>query len=473
MKRFWLILALMMQLSMVRAGIKITVLSDIHVMSPELVVKDGKAWQEFLAQKRVMLDLSKQLFDEEVERLLKEKPDMVLIAGDLTKDGEVKSHECVVTQLDRLRDAGIKVYVIPGDHDLGTEKAFIYNGDKTSMAETVDAKQFASLYQMYGYGSSSTRDPQSLSYACEPFKGLVLIGIETDRRAVMAESTLEWVCQQAEKARSEGKQVLAMMHPLPFPHVVNVDRLKKDYVVKDYETVRNRLADAGIRVVLTGHMHVLEMAKDYNADLSVPIYEVITSALAAYPCAYRHLTLNDDLSKLTISTDYVKTLSGYEGFREMAKDRLTKGVSTVYANEFNMEMGTDLVAQGFVIHAEGNEDDSNESKSFQALYELTQLLLRLSGAFNDKLASYGLTWTDINNSVRGMLTDTSSYGNAARENQTNDLQLTVEMPEVSSASTIISTRAEDKYEGYYTLQGIHVKTPQKGLYIRNGKKVIR
>ena len=473
MKRFWLILAMMMQLSMVRAEVKITVLSDIHVMSPELVVKDGKAWQDFLAQKRVMLDLSKQLFDEEVERLLKEKPDMVLITGDLTKDGEVKSHECVVSQLDRLREAGIKVYVIPGDHDLGTEKAFIYNGDETSMAETVDANQFASLYQMYGYGSDSTRDPHSLSYACEPFKGLVLIGIETDRRAVMAESTLEWVCQQAEKARSEGKQVLAMMHPLPFPHVVNIDRLNKDYIVKDYETVRNRLADAGIRVVLTGHMHVLEIAKDYNADLSAPIYEVITAALAAYPCAYRQLTLNNDLSKLSISTDYVKSLSGYEDFQGMAKERLTKSISIVYANEFNMEAGTELVAQGFVIHAEGNENDSNDAKNFEALYELTQLILRLSGAFNDKLASHGMTWTDVNNSVRGMLTDTSSYGNTARENQTNDLQLTIEMPEVSAASTIKSARVENTEEGYYTLQGIRVKTPQKGLYIRNGKKVVR
>lgn len=473
MKRLWLILAMMMQLSLVEAGIKITVLSDIHVMSPELIVKDGKAWQDFLAQKRVMLDLSKQLFEEEVERLLKEKPDMVLITGDLTKDGETKSHECVVSQLDRLREAGIKVYVIPGDHDLGTEKAFIYDGDKTSMAETVDAKQFASMYQMYGYGSGSTRDPQSLSYACEPFKGLVLIGIETDRRAMMAESTLEWVCQQAEKARKEGKQVLAMMHPLPFPHVVNIDRLRKDYVVKDYETVRNRLGDAGIRVVLTGHMHVLEMAKDYNADLSVPIYEVITPALAAYPCAYRQLTLNDDLSKLSISTDYVRTLAGFEDFRGMAKDRLTSGISTVYANEFNMETGTELVAKGFVIHAEGNENDSDDAKSFQALYELTQLILRLSGAFNDKLDSYGLTWTDVNSSVRGMLTDTSQYGNAAREDRTDDLQLSIEMPDVSAASTIKPIRTENADEEYYTLEGIRVKSPQKGLYIRNGKKVVR
>jgi len=72
-----------------------------------------------------------------------------------------------------------------------------------------------------------------------------------------------------------------------------------------------------------------------------------------------------------------------------------------------------------------------------------------------------------------MLTDTSSYGNTARENQTNDLQLTIEMPEVSAASTIKSARVENAEEGYYTLQGIRVKTPQKGLYIRNGKKVVR
>ena len=200
---------------------------------------------------------------------------------------------------------------------------------------------------------------------------------------------------------------------------------------------------------------------------------MITASLAAYPCAYRHLTLNSDLSKLSITTDYVKTLSGYEDFQGMAKERLTKSISVVYANEFNMETGTDLVAQGFVIHAEGTENDSDDAKTFQALYELTQLILRLSGALNDKLASHGLTWTDVNNSVRGMLTDTSSYGNAARENQTDDLQLTIEMPEVSSASTIKSTRVENTDEGYYTLQGIRVKSPQKGLYIRNGKKVVR
>ena len=40
------------------ADTRITVLSDIHVMSPELIVRDGKAWQDFLSAKRIMLDYS-------------------------------------------------------------------------------------------------------------------------------------------------------------------------------------------------------------------------------------------------------------------------------------------------------------------------------------------------------------------------------------------------------------------------------
>ena len=72
-----------------------------------------------------------------------------------------------------------------------------------------------------------------------------------------------------------------------------------------------------------------------------------------------------------------------------------------------------------------------------------------------------------------MLTDTSQYGNAAREDWTDDLQLAIEMPDISAASTIKPIRIENADEEYYTLEGIRVKSPQKGLYIRNGKKVVR
>ena len=42
---------------------KIYVLSDLHVMAPELLVSDGDAWQKYLADDRKMVDQSQPIFD--------------------------------------------------------------------------------------------------------------------------------------------------------------------------------------------------------------------------------------------------------------------------------------------------------------------------------------------------------------------------------------------------------------------------
>ena len=451
------------------ADTKITVLSDIHVMAPELIVNDGKAWQDFLAAKRTMLDYSTQLFDEQVERLVAERPDIVLITGDLTKDGETASHRLVVSQLDRLRTAGIKVLVIPGDHDLGMPSALIYDGDKTSKAETANSNQFAELYNMYGYGADSERDPNSLSYCAEPVSGLVIVGIACDDHGRLGSSTLSWVCQRVEKARAEGKQVLAMMHFLLFPHIANIEK-KNDNVVEGYETVRDKLIEAGIKVVLTGHFHILEMAKDYHTDMSAEVYEIVTPSTAAYPCAYRQLTLNSDMTQLKVDTKYITSLKGVSDFQSMAKDRLVDGTTRLFMKEeADNETAANLAAKGFVVHAAGGEDESGESKTYLAFYEVTSFLLKLTGVLDDKLSEAGMTWDMVDDTVRSMLKDISGYGKGKRENRTDDFSLTIDLPK-TTPSGITSVEADSEQGTYYNLQGIRVTAPStKGLYIQNGR----
>jgi 3',5'-cyclic AMP phosphodiesterase CpdA len=97
-------------------------------MAPGLLVNDGKAWQNYLAGSRKMVDKSAEIFDALVDTVLKERPDAVLIPGDLTKDGALLSHEYVVSRLDTLLKAGIPAFVIPGNHDLGTSGAVYYEG---------------------------------------------------------------------------------------------------------------------------------------------------------------------------------------------------------------------------------------------------------------------------------------------------------------------------------------------------------
>lgn len=101
---------------------KIVVLSDPHVMAPSLLVSEGTAWTNYLNRERKMVDNSQQLYDEMMTRIMTTSPDLVLITGDLTKDGEQVSHEYVISKLDKLRASGIQVLVIPGNHDRGANR---------------------------------------------------------------------------------------------------------------------------------------------------------------------------------------------------------------------------------------------------------------------------------------------------------------------------------------------------------------
>ena len=202
----WLVLV-----QTIMAQTKIVVLSDIHLTTPTLLVSDGSAWRHVLDTNRKLLDFSQPLLDEAVERIKTIRPKLVLITGDLTKDGETASHEYVVSKLDELKAAGITSLVIPGNHDIDMGSAAVaYDGDSTTPVSSPTLDEFASLYADYGYGATSEFDGVSMTYSCEPIDGLVVIGINSGKNASIATETLDWVCNQASAATSAGKKVIAL-----------------------------------------------------------------------------------------------------------------------------------------------------------------------------------------------------------------------------------------------------------------------
>ena len=436
MTRLLLCILAFIATTLAQAQTKIAVISDTHVMSPELIINDGTAWQNFLKSDRKLLDYSQGVYDVLIEKFLTDKPDILLITGDLTKDGEKLSHQYVVAGLDRLREAGIRVYVIPGNHDRGTEKAFIFDNENKSNAEVVSDTDFENLYQNYGYNSASVRDSTTLTYACEPLRGLVLIGIDSGNHGSLSTTTLNWVSYQAEKARNEGKQVIAMMHHPLFPHVNNLDQFMGSYCVNDHDNVRNRLIDAGIRVVLTGHVHMSDIAKDYNAELTDSIYDVNTGSPISYPCDYRVMTLSEDMKQLSISTEHVSELPSDEDFANTAKTRLQNYVQKYATNIISNEMFANILSAMITLHAEGNENESSDSRSLISLYEMGSSTLKSNASIIAKLNTRGLTLEDAEAMMYSMLEDKSSYGVEGRENQTNDLRLDIEMPDLQNPISI-------------------------------------
>ena len=159
----------------------IIVLSDIHVMAPQLLEKSGTAYEKYLNQDPKLLEYSGEVLEYLVEETLRRNPDLVIIPGDLTKDGELLSHQLVVNILSRLRSAGIPVIVVPGNHDIDNPEGYYFNGDNTRPAERTSPDQFKSLYADFGYNQAYAKDSASLSFVCEPLQGLVLLCIDTNK----------------------------------------------------------------------------------------------------------------------------------------------------------------------------------------------------------------------------------------------------------------------------------------------------
>ena len=404
--------------------IKIVVLSDPHVMAPELLVSKGSAWTNYMSSQRKMVDYSQALFDEMVTKLKDEiKPDLVLITGDLTKDGEKLSHAYVKGKLDELRASGIRTLVIPGNHDYGDNiDAVVYDGASMTPVEVATDEWFAMQYADYGYGEDSEREPTSLTYACEPVNDLVVIGIDSGIEGSVSEETLNWVTERAEAATSNGKRVIAMMHHPLIPHVSNAESLVPTYVVSNHDHIRKALIDAGVKVIFTGHFHTSDIAKDYDEDIVKEIYDVNTGSLISYPCDYREVTISGDLMELNLTTGHITSLTDDDSFSsEMAKERLRSSVKKAIQERIEAKVGAmvalipssmiesmaSLVADAFIIHAEGNEAD----------VDTDAIMTGLVPAFIMEEGSEDM--------CRSMLEDKAPYGIEGRENVTDDLILNI------------------------------------------------
>ena len=123
----------------------IVVMSDIHVMAPQLLENRGAAYENYLNQDPKLLEYSGEVLEYLVAETEKRDPDLVIIPGDLTKDGELVSHQLVVNILRKLRSAGIPVIVVPGNHDIDNPEGYYFNGDNTRPAERTSPEQFYTM----------------------------------------------------------------------------------------------------------------------------------------------------------------------------------------------------------------------------------------------------------------------------------------------------------------------------------------
>jgi 3',5'-cyclic AMP phosphodiesterase CpdA len=296
-------------------SLKIAVLSDLHYMEPSLLKSDGTAFQMYLMQDPKLLAESSAILQQIIRRLLIEKPDLVLISGDLTKDGELVSHKSLIRQL-RVLDANhIKVLVVPGNHDINNPDARLFYGDNTFPVPTISDDNFKSLYADFGYNNAIARDPNSLSYVSEPYKGLRILALDaneyynnTPEYCVVAgnikDSTMDWVKDQMADAKAKGKTVIGMMHHGLIEHFMGESVIFSDYLVDNWEARADELMEAGLKVIFTGHFHANDAIQRTTGALS--LVDVETGSPVIYDSPVRMINLVN--SKLYIRTEHIERI---------------------------------------------------------------------------------------------------------------------------------------------------------------------
>ena len=278
---------------------KIAVITDIHVYDQSLGTS-GSAFETAVGRDRKMIAESYAIFESALNSIKNSEQSMLFITGDLTKDGEKISHLKVAEMLREFEKTGKKTFVIPGNHDINNYLASAYSGDNKIPTEKISAEDFSSIYAEFGFIEAIARDPNSLTYVCEPETGLWVVGIDACKYQENTESStkvggrittesLNWITNKIKEGKSKGKKVVVLMHHGILEHFPGMKAVFTDFIIDDYELIRTKFMESGVNLVFTGHHHAQDIA--VYSDGKKILFDCQTGASLSYPCSYRYVNI--------------------------------------------------------------------------------------------------------------------------------------------------------------------------------------
>ncbi len=173
-------------------NLRIAVMSDLHYLSPDMIA-DTEDFEHAFNSDRKLLKESSSVLHEMLERVRADKPDILLVSGDLTKDGEQECHAALAKQLQQLQQdvPGLKIYVINGNHDIRNYNAKNFNtaDGKAVPATRTEPEDFKRIYDfvysdptvLATFTPAEGNKAGGLSYVARPVEGLTVIAMDTCR----------------------------------------------------------------------------------------------------------------------------------------------------------------------------------------------------------------------------------------------------------------------------------------------------
>ena len=285
MKRLFSFIAFILIVASIYAT-TIVQISDIHYLSPSLfdydrlrnltLTGDGKATH-----------IMDKVMDEFVSEMLELSPGAVVVTGDLTYNGEKKSHEELKDKLSILEKNGIKVFVLMGNHDTGNATPYALYKDGVVETEGITAMEAEELWMDFGYGEAVSKDPVSNSYMAEVSDNLWIMCIDSNNGSggSVRSKTLTWMENALRVANIKEKKVITATHQNLFVHN---PRYTFGYQINNSNKVVDILKKWGVKLNLSGHLHIQHITKESG------ITEIAQESFSDWPLQYGVIEIDDN-----------------------------------------------------------------------------------------------------------------------------------------------------------------------------------
>ena len=276
------------------ADLSYAVASDLHYKPHEETLE----WYSedpifgYANRRAAMENESTLIIDEFLKQCAEDdKIQFVLVPGDLTNDGKVfiDDHKVVAEKFRKFEaETGKQIYVIDGNHDVGMVGEYC----ETGLAE------FKQVYYEFGYKEALSVMEDNCSYTADlsdKYRLIALDSCDPDKSTEdgMNNEKVEWVIEQAKLAYEDGKYPILMMHHNLLDHLPMQRLLSHDFIIRNHTITAEKWANAGIKLVFTGHEHCSD-ATSYTSTKGNVISDFATTSLTMYPLQYRYVEMRED-----------------------------------------------------------------------------------------------------------------------------------------------------------------------------------
>jgi len=256
--------------------------------------------------------------------------DILLLSGDITCNGHADEHKALIPRLRRVQEAGKRVLVITATHDYGLASPTDQNDTGLPPLEHPDGKVFrhelAGLYEEFGPRDAIARyEPDNgMSYVAQLAPGYRLLCLNDDGNGRSYcgydEEMMAWILTQIEEAKVAGEVIFAMTHHPTLPPSPIYPVISQRDMLGDWQKTSQRLADAGLRAMFTGHTHMMNI-EPLVTEAGNTYTDINTASLVGYPGAFRVIELEG--RRMRVTTRHIDDL-GFDTGGLTAKEYLAK-----------------------------------------------------------------------------------------------------------------------------------------------------